>query len=190
MVHRAVALLGMILIGSGLVLYIPSLSLLVARRPAVEGLHVAAGLLLPVPVFVALLSSAFRADLAVLNRFVPADRAWLRRRHRRRAALETGKFNAGQKLAAAAFAAAGVVLFGTGVMLAVPGQLGLTDSLREGATLVHDTTTLAVIALLIGHARLAYRHPEARAALRTGSMDTDYAQQNYGEWARTELRRR
>ena len=69
-------------------------------------------------------------------------------------------------------------------MLLLPTQLGLSDGLRQGATLVHDSTTLALVALLAGHASLAYRHPEARRAMRTGSMDASYAEQNYPEWAR------
>jgi formate dehydrogenase subunit gamma len=181
--HRATAALCGVLVATGLTLYVPSLSLLIARRPLVEGLHVAAGLLLPVPFLAATLSSAFRADLAVLNRFIPADWDWLRRSGRREAGLPIGKFNPGQKLAAAAFAAAGVVLLGTGLMLLLPTQLGLSDGLRQGATIVHDSTTLALLALLVGHAYLAYTHPEARRALRTGSMDTGYAQQHYAGWA-------
>ncbi|MDX6199104.1 MAG: formate dehydrogenase subunit gamma [Actinomycetota bacterium] len=182
--HRSVASLGLILTLSGLILYLPGLSLLVARRPLVEGVHVVAGLLLPLPVFAALLSPAFRADLGALNRFMPSDWAWLRNHQRRSETLPVGKFNAGQKLAAAAFAAAGVVLFGTGIMLLVPTQLGLSDGLRQGATVVHDATTVALVALLLGHAALAYRHPEARRALRTGSMDREYAEQNHSDWAR------
>jgi formate dehydrogenase subunit gamma len=187
--HRSVASLGLILTASGLILYLPELSLLVARRTLVEGVHVIAGLLLPLPVFAALFSPAFRADLGVLNRFLPSDWAWLRDPDRRTAVLPVGKFNAGQKLAAAAFAGAGVVLFGTGIMLLLPTQLSLSDGLREGATIVHDTTTLALVALLIGHAALAYRHPESRRALRTGTMDAAYAEENYSEWARASQRR-
>jgi formate dehydrogenase subunit gamma len=179
MTHRATAALCGVLAVTGMTLYLPSLSLLVGRRPLVEGAHVVAGLLLPLPTLAALLSPAFRADLAVLNRFTPADRQWLRRTP---GPVATGKFNAGQKLAAAAFAAAGVLLLGTGIMLTLPTQLGLSDSLRQGATLVHDTVTLALLALLGGHAYLAYRHPEARAALRTGSMDAGYALQHHPAW--------
>jgi formate dehydrogenase subunit gamma len=181
--HRAVATLALILLATGLVLYLPSLSLLVGRRPLLEAVHVLAGLLLPLPVLAALATRSFRADLGALNRFTPSDWDWLRRRDRRTAGLSVGKFNAGQKLAAAAFGAAGVVLLGTGLMLLLPTQLGLPDPLRQGATIVHDATTLALIALLLGHARLAYTHPEARQAMRTGSMDVEYAEREHGEWA-------
>ena len=181
--HRSTAALALVLLGTGLVLYLPSLSLLVGRRPLLEAVHVVAGLLLPLPVLLALATPSFRADLGALNRFSPADWAWLRRRDRRTSGLAIGKFNAGQKLAAAAFGAGGVVLLGTGLMLLLPTQLRLPDGLRQGATVVHDSATLALLALLVGHARLAYLHPEARRAMRTGSMDVEYARREHGGWA-------
>ena len=185
--HRATSTLALTLLATGLVLYVPSLSLLVGRRPLMEAIHVAAGVLLPLPALLAWLSPSFRDDLRTLNRFLPEDWTWLRRRDRRNARLQIGKFNAGQKLAAAAFAAAGVVLFGTGLMLLLPSQLHLSDGLRQGATVVHDTTTLALLALLAGHAYLAYTHPEARRALRTGSIETRYAQREYPRWAQRQI---
>lgn len=182
--HRGTAVLVTVLVATGFSLFYPPLALLVGRRPQVEGLHVAAGLLLPFPTLVALLTAEFRADVARLNRFAPDDWQWLRRRDRRGGDLAVGKFNAGQKLAAAAVGAAGVVLFGTGLMLLFPDQLALPDSLRQGATVVHDATTLALVALLLGHVMLAYRHPEARAAMRTGAVDAAYARREHSGWAR------
>src|SRR5436309_1464558 len=146
--HRTSAGLVLLLTATGLVLYVPSLALIVGRRPLVEAIHVAAGLLLPVPALVALLSPDYRRDLAALNRFQRHDWAWLHRRDRRVARLPIGKFNPGQKLAAAAFAAAGVVLFGTGLMLLLPTQLHLSNNLREGATLSHDLTTFVMASTL------------------------------------------
>jgi formate dehydrogenase subunit gamma len=173
----------LVLVASGVSLFYQPVALLVGRRPLVEAVHVVAGLLLPVPTFVALLSAEFRADLARLDRFAPDDWQWLRRRDRRRRSLAVDKFNAGQKLAAACFGAAGVVLFGTGLLLLFPDQLSLSDGIRQGATVVHDTTTLALVALVVGHARLAMRHPEARAAMRIGVMDAEYARREYAAWA-------
>ena len=103
------------------------------------------------------------------------------------ARLPIGKFNPGQKLAAAAFAAAGVVLFGTGLMLLLPTQLHLSNNLREGATLSHDLTTFALLGLLVGHLWLAYTHPEARRALRNGTMSHRYAAREYPGWTREQL---
>jgi formate dehydrogenase subunit gamma len=187
--HRSTAVLTVVLIVSGLCLLYPPLALLVGRRPMVESLHVAAGLLLPWPTLIALLTPAFRADLAHLDRFVPDDWEWLRRSDRRTAPLAVDKFNAGQKLAAACFGAAGVVLLGTGLLLLFPDQLNLPDSIRQGATVVHDATTLALIALLLGHLWLALSHPEAREAMRTGEMDLRYARREYAAWAARETAR-
>jgi formate dehydrogenase subunit gamma len=181
--HRSTAAIVLVLIVSGFSLFYQPLALLVGRRTLVEGVHVAAGFLLPLPTFAALLSTQFRADLARLNRFAPDDWEWLRRGDRRRTSLAVDKFNAGQKLAAACFGAAGVVLFGTGVLLLFPTQLSLSDGIRQGATVVHDTTTLALVALLAGHAWLAMSHPEARVAMRTGEVDADYARREYAAWA-------
>jgi formate dehydrogenase subunit gamma len=181
--HRATAGLVLVLMASGFSLFYQPLALLVGRRTLVEGVHVVAGFLLPLPTFVALLSAQFREDLTRLNRFAPDDWQWLRRGDRRRTSLAVDKFNAGQKLASACFGAAGVVLFGTGLLLLFPDQLSLSDDIRQGATVVHDATTLALVALLVGHARLAMRHPEARAAMRTGVMDAEYARREYAAWA-------
>lgn len=181
--HRATSGLFVTLSVTGLVLYLPALSLLVGRRPLVEALHVAAGLVLPMPALAAWLSPEFRADMSALNRFTAADWAWLRRSDRRAARLPLGKFNGGQKLAAACFAAAVAVLFGTGIMLLIPTQLHLSTDLRQGATIVHDTTTWASLLLLVAHAWIAYSRPEARRALRDGTIDTRYAMREYPAWA-------
>jgi formate dehydrogenase subunit gamma len=111
------------------------------------------------------------------------DRAWLRRRDRRRAGLAVGKFNGGQKLAAATMAGAGLVLLGTGVLLLAPVRLDLPDGVREGATVTHDLFTFGLLLLLVGHVWLAQRHPEARAAMRTGSVDRSYAEREHSAWA-------
>jgi formate dehydrogenase subunit gamma len=180
--HRSTAVLAVVLIVTGFSLFYAPLALLVGRRTLVESLHVIAGILLPLPTFWAYGDAGFRADLRHLDRFLPDDWTWLRRRDRRTAGLAVGKFNAGQKLAAACFAAAGVVLFGTGLLLLFPGQLDLPDDIRQGATVVHDATTMALVFLLIGHAVLAWRHPEARAAMRTGYVDAAYARREHPAW--------
>src|SRR4051794_16760977 len=116
--HRATALLVAALALTGAALYYEPLVLLVGRRPLVEGLHIAAGLVLPLPTLVALWRSrGMRADLRALGRLTAVDREWLRRRDRRRAGLAVGKFNGGQKLAAATMVGAGLVLLATGGLL-------------------------------------------------------------------------
>ena len=182
--HRITAALVFVLALTGAVLYFEPLALMVGRRLVVEGVHVAAGLLLPVPTLVGLwLSRELRADVRLLARMTPVDSQWLRRRDRRRAGLPIGKFNGGQKLAAATILGAGLVLFATGLLLIAPARINLPVSMREGATITHDLFTFGLMVLLAGHLWLALRHPEARAALRTGSVDRTYAEREHPAWA-------
>lgn len=183
-VHRTTAALVAILAVTGAVLYYEPFALAVGRRPIVEGLHIAAGLLLPIPTVVGLFASAdFRRDVQVMSRMSKVDWLWLRRHDRRTARLPIGKFNGGQKLASAVLLGALVVLFGTGLLLIAPVTINLPVKLRTGATITHDLFTFGVFVLLGGHIWLALRHPEARTALRTGQMDRRYAEIEYSGWA-------
>jgi formate dehydrogenase subunit gamma len=184
-VHRSTAVLVAVLAFTGATLYYEPLSLLISRRPLVEGTHVVAGLLLPFPMLIGLLRSAsLRADVRILSRITGPDRQWLRRRDRRKARLPIGKFNAGQKLASSVMAGAGLVLLGTGLLLIAPVRLNVPLGVRQGATIVHDLFTFGLLILLAGHTWLALRHPEARVALRTGRIDRTYAEREHAGWAR------
>lgn len=184
-VHRTTSILVTVLFATGFSLYYEPLVLVVGRRPLVEGIHIVAGLALPIPMALGLLTSfQLRSDVRVLGRFTRVDREWLRRRDRRRAGLPVGKFNAGQKLAASVVAGAGLVLLLTGLLLLAPVGVDLPDGVREGATIVHDLFTFGLLVLLAGHLWLAFRHPEARAALRTGRVDRAYAEREHAGWAR------
>jgi formate dehydrogenase subunit gamma len=183
-VHRSTAVLVAVLALTGAALYVPSLALLVGRRTTIEAVHIVAGLLLPIPTAAGLaMSAGLRADVRALNRMSRTDWRWLRRRDRRTAGLPVGKFNGGQKLAAAIATGAGLVLFATGLLLIAPARLSLPVSVRQGATITHDLFTFALMTLLAGHVWLAYRHPEARAALRTGLVDREYAEREHPAWA-------
>jgi formate dehydrogenase subunit gamma len=183
-VHRSTAILVGVLALTGAALYVPSLALLVGRRTTVEAVHIVAGLLLPVPTLAGLaLSAPLRADLRLLNRMTTTDWRWLRRRDRRTARLPVGKFNGGQKLASAVVAGTGLVLFGTGLLLIAPARVSIPVGVRQGATIAHDLFTFGLLVILAGHVWLAYRHPEARAALRTGLVDREYAEREHPAWA-------
>src|SRR5438309_2466896 len=120
-VHRVTSVLVGVLAATGAVLYFEPLALMFARRLLFEGTHIVAGLLLPFPMLIGMwLSPELRADVRLLGRLTKVDGQWLRRRDRRTAKLAVGKFNAGQKLAASTLAGAGVVLFGTGLLLIAP----------------------------------------------------------------------
>jgi formate dehydrogenase subunit gamma len=187
-VHRLTAAVVGVLTATGAVLYDEQLSLLVGRRVVVEGVHIAAGLVLPLPMLVGLLvSPQLRSDVHVLGRFSPIDWQWLRRRDRRTAGLAVGKFNGGQKLAAATILGAGLVLFATGLLLIAPARISLPVDVRQGATITHDLFTFGLLALLAGHVWLALRHPEAREALRTGHVDRNYAEREHAGWVAEQL---
>ena len=180
-VHRATAVLVGTCLLTAAVLYLEPLSVLVGRRGLVMRVHVLAGLALPLPVLLGLLSTAYRDDLRGLNRFGPADAEWLRRRDRRTARLPVGKFNAGQKLNAALSAGGGLVLLGTGIVMEYGRSWPL--SLRTGATFVHDWTAAAVLLLVLGHLWLASRDEDARRGMRTGRVPLDWARREHPGWA-------
>lgn len=172
LVHRTTAALVAVLVVTGATLYNESLALAIGRRPLVEGLHVAAGLALPLPTLLGLWrSAALRADVARLNRFRGDDWQWLRRGDRRIAPLTIDKFNGGQKLAAAVIAGAGLVLFATGLLLIAPARVNIPVAVRQGATITHDLFSFGLLAILAGHLWEAWRHPEARAALRAAMRE-------------------
>jgi formate dehydrogenase subunit gamma len=180
-VHRGLGLLMGTCLLTAFVLYYGPISLAVGHRHAVELVHVWAGYALPVPLLLGLLSSAFRADVGVLNRFSREDWRWLRSRNRRDGSFEVGKFNAGQKLNAALTAGSVVVLVGTGTLMFWTGLVRL--AWRTGATFVHDWFALGLGLLVLGHLWFAIADPEARAGMRTGRVTRRWAEREHPAWA-------
>ncbi|HST66429.1 MAG TPA: cytochrome b/b6 domain-containing protein [Mycobacteriales bacterium] len=181
-VHRGTAVLGVTCLLTAAILYLEPLAEIVGRRNVVVDVHVWSGLALPVPVLLGALARATRVDLGLLNRFSPVDREWLRRRDRRRAGLPVGKFNAGQKLNASLSAGGGLVLLGTGIVLAYGRRWPL--DLRIGATFVHDWTAAAFLLLVVGHLWFASHDEDARRGMRTGSVPVGWALEQHPAWAR------
>lgn len=166
-------------VGTAACLYVPRLAELVGRRALVVTVHEWSGLLLPAPFLAGLVSRAFRADLRLLNRFGPQDRAWLRRGAARR---EAGKFNAGQKLYAGWLAGAVLVMLGTGLLMWFTDLAPL--AWRTGSTFVHDWLALALGVVIAGHVGMAWADPEARRGMRTGSVDPEWAEREHSLWRR------
>jgi formate dehydrogenase subunit gamma len=182
-VHRTTAALMGVCVVTAAFLYIPQFAELVGRRELVVRVHEWAGLALPAPVLVGLVSRAFRADLGFLNRFGPHDRVWLRaalRRDKRRAARPAGKFNAGQKVYAAWISGASLVMLGTGLLMWFTHLTPI--QWRTSATFVHDWLALTVGIVLAGHIGMALGDPEARRGLRTGSVDREWAEREHPLW--------
>jgi formate dehydrogenase subunit gamma len=162
------------------VLYNGSLAVLVGNRHVVELIHVWSGFLIPVPLILGVVSKAYRSDLSLLNRFVADDWKWLRSKGRRLAAAGVGKFNAGQKLNGALSAGSIIVFLITGTVMFFPDWSPL--SWRTGATFVHDWFALAFGLLVVGHIVYAFRDPEAMRGMRTGSVTTEWAENEHPEW--------
>jgi formate dehydrogenase subunit gamma len=181
MLHWTTAGLVGILVATGACLYLGQLEALVGRRDLVRNIHVAAGLSLPVPMILSLLSPAghgLRRDLGRLNRWSADDRRWWRREHRDSVAL--GKFNPGQKLNATFLGGALVVMLATGSIMRFFSPF--PDAWRTGATSVHDWFALGIGISLIGHVMFATRDPIAMRAMRSGPVPEPWARSHWPRW--------
>ena len=176
----------LVLLASGLVLYLPSLAAAVGRRPLVKDVHFWAGIgWVSALVLVALLGDrrGLLRTAREIDSFAPEDVNWLRRR--RPAAQD--RFNAGQKLNAALTAAFLVLFFASGMLL----WAGERDTrFRFASTVIlHDGLLYASLALLVGHLYLAVLHPATRHALRgmvAGSVREDWAREHHARWNASE----
>lgn len=178
LVHQTTAVLFVVCVAAAACLYIGPLAEAVGRRPLVATVHQWAGVLLPLPLVVGLLSRALRADLRRIDRFTDADRRWLRRVPNR--GRLAGKFNAGQKLYAAWIAGAVVVMVGTGLLLWF--RFALPWIPRPSVLFVHDLGAFSVVLAVAGHVRHAYADPEARRGMRAGTVSRTWARDEHGAW--------
>jgi formate dehydrogenase subunit gamma len=179
--HWCTATLMLILLFTGFSLYAGPLSTLIGRRRLVKTIHVYSGLLLPIPVLVALLLRAggqLREDLGRLNRWSADDRRWWSRK--RRPHVELGKFNPGQKLNATFIGAAIVVMLMSGSIMRWFEPF--SDSWRQGATFVHDWFAIGLLFAIIGHIALALRDPEALNGMTHGWVNASWARRNRPRW--------
>jgi formate dehydrogenase subunit gamma len=181
-IHRSLGLLmGGCLVTAAL-LSTPTLSQLVGRRFIVSRLHIAFGLMLPLPILLGLLlSPAFRVDVRRLNRFLPSDWSWLRSKDRRSGRLRIGKFNAGQKLNAAFVLGAIILMFVTGFIMWRNEYWPV--AWRTGATFVHDWLALGLLIVIVGHMVMASKDSEARTGMREGDVDRGWAAREHPAWA-------
>jgi formate dehydrogenase subunit gamma len=179
--HWCTATLMLILLFTGFSLYAGPLSTLVGRRLLVRTVHLYAGLLLPIPVLIAIALRAgtqLRADLARLNRWSADDRSWWSRK--KRARVQLGKFNPGQKLNATYIGAAIVVMLMTGSIMRWYSPF--SDSWRQGATFVHDWFAIVLLFAIIGHIALALRDPDALNGMVHGWVNASWARQHRPRW--------
>lgn len=185
-VHWATAVLFLTLVVTGAALYVPPLVALVGRRALLVRAHVDAGLALPLPLLIGVAGPwgrALRADLRRLNRWSEDDGRWLSLALRRlpRSHLRVGKFNAGQKLnAAASLGVMGVMLM-TGSIMRWFYFWPL--SWRSGATFVHELVAYLFVAVVLAHLYMALTHPHALKSIFTGRVSRAWAERNAKAWA-------
>jgi formate dehydrogenase subunit gamma len=168
------------LLVTGLILYLPSLSVLVSRRQTIQGLHFWGGVGWLATLAAVLLLGGHRllATARELDRFDRDDLLWLRGRR-----TPQGRFNAGQKINAV-LTAGFTVLFGVSGLLLWFGEED--TRLRFASTVIlHDGLMYVSLALLVGHLYLALIHPATRHALRgmtLGDVRVEWAAQHHPKW--------
>ncbi len=169
------------MLATGLVLYLPALSELVARRNLVKNVHLVSALAWAIAI-VLVVALGDRRRLAADWREIEAidadDRRFLRGRR-----APQGRFNGGQKLNALVTAAFALLFGLSGFFL----WLGERDHrfLFDGTGTVHETLTLLSVGLLVGHLYLAVIHPSTRHALRgmtRGDVREDWAREHHRKW--------
>lgn len=170
-----------VLLGSGLVLYLPSLSVAVSNRPLVKAIHVYTAIAWMLALVLVVLvgdRAGLRRTLRELDLFDGDDRRWLAARP-----APQGRFNVGQKLNAA-LTGAFAVLFAVSGFLLWYGERN-TDFRWTSTLLLHDGLTLASVFLLSGHLYLTLIHRATRHSLRgmtLGSVREDWAREHHAKW--------
>jgi formate dehydrogenase subunit gamma len=163
-----------------LILYLPSLSVLVSRRQTIQYIHFWGGVAWLGALAAVLVLGARRllATARELDSFDQDDLRWLRGRK-----APQGRFNAGQKINAA-LTAAFTILFGVSGLLLWFGEQD--TRYRFASTVVlHDGLMYVSLGLLVGHLYLALIHPATRHALRgmtLGDVRVEWALKHHAKW--------
>jgi formate dehydrogenase subunit gamma len=168
------------LLATGLILYLPSLSVLVSRRQLIQSLHfwAGAGWLAALALIIVLGARRLLATARELERFDADDLRWLRGGR-----APQGRFNAGQKINAA-LTAAFTILFGVSGLLLWFGEQD-TRYRFASTVILHDGLMYISLALLAGHLYLALIHPATRHALRgmtLGDVRVEWAARHHSKW--------
>ena len=168
------------LLATGLILYLPRLSVLVSRRQTIQYIHFWGGVawLGALAAVVVLGGRRLLKTARELDSFDEDDRRWLRRQR-----APQGRFNAGQKINAA-LTAAFTILFGVSGLLLWFGEQD-TRYRFASTVILHDGLMYVSLALLVGHLYLALIHPATRHALRgmtLGDVRVEWALQHHAKW--------
>ncbi|HKT44689.1 MAG TPA: cytochrome b/b6 domain-containing protein [Gaiellaceae bacterium] len=169
------------LLATGLILYLPSLSVLVSRRQLIQVMHFWGGVAWVSLLAIVVVLGDRRGILRLareLDAFDGDDLTWLRGRYARQ-----GRFNAGQKLNATLTAAFMVLFLVSGLLLWFGEQ---NTRYRFASTVVlHDGLMFVALALVIGHLYLTLIHPATKHSLRgmtLGTVSEDWAARHHAKW--------
>jgi formate dehydrogenase subunit gamma len=171
-----------VLLGSGLVLYLPSLSAAIGRRPLMKDIHFWTGISWAgALVLIALLGNrrALLRTAREIDLFDHDDLRFLRGR----TDAPQGRFNAGQKVNAIVTAAFAVLFFVSGLLLWL-GERN-TDIRLAGTLYLHDVLMYISVVLVAGHLYLALLYRGTRHSLRgmvLGTVREDWAAAHHPKW--------
>ncbi len=181
-VHWMSALLFTVLILTAAPLYFVQVERIVGRRALIADIHTWTGILLPLPLLVALSGSwgsGLRADIRRFNYWTMGELKWLRT-FGANPGLQLGKFNPGQKMNAIFVGSSMLVMFCTGFVLKWFNFFPL--SWRTGATFVHDIFAGAIVVVITGHVAFALANREALKSMITGRISEPWASKHAPRW--------
>ncbi|MDX6476320.1 MAG: formate dehydrogenase subunit gamma [Gaiellaceae bacterium] len=178
-VHAAAFLL---LLGTGLGLYLPSLAELVGRRPLLKTIHVYTAVAWVVALVLVVAvgdRSSLRATVREIDLFDRNDRAWLKGRR-----PPQGRLNAGQKVNTILTAVFALLFAVTGFFLWY-GERNTRFRFAQ-TILIHDWLMYISFVLFLGHLYLSLVNPKTRHSLNgitRGWVDEEWARAHHATWA-------
>lgn len=173
----------LLMLATGLVLFLPSLAGVIGNRPLIKGAHLVVAALWLTGLLLVLVLGDRRLVRRSWRQFLAVDGddlRWLTSQAAR--SRPQGRFNGGQRVHGLVQGALTILFFISGALL----WLGERDhSLRApGALALHDGAMLLGLAFVIGHIWIAVS-PATRASLSgmtDGTVPADYARRHHGAW--------
>jgi len=170
--HWVNALGFLFLVATGLILYLPSLSVAAGDRPLMKDMHFWAGV-------------GWISSLALV--VLLGDKRGLLRAARELERFDHDRLNVGQKVNAILMASFTILFFVSGMLLWFGER---NTRFRFASTVVlHDGLMFTALALFVGHLYLAVLHPATRHSLRgmtLGSVREDWARVHYPRWVKSQ----
>jgi formate dehydrogenase subunit gamma len=182
LIHWVHACAFFVLLGSGLALYLPALSIAVGRRPLVKSVHIWTAVAWAAAIVLIVVFGNRRAvaqTVREIDLFDKDDGRFLTGHVH----APQGRFNAGQKVNAI-LTGAFAVLFAVSGFLLWYGERDTRFRL-PGTYYLHDSLMFLSLGLLVGHLYLALIYPATRHALRgitVGTVRDDWARAHHAKW--------